>query len=194
MAVIPRRFPAALCLAAGLLAPSPALPAQPCPGLPPTADAAALVRAANAKLAARPPGQHDQSGQPDPAAAHEAALCLEAAFAAGDPGAAAVRAEIARAGLDGPADPTLAAHWFLLAARAGSPQGHLGLGQALANGQGLPADPYWAYWRLRHALLLPGLSPREATLAKQTAATVAARLSPAARAAIEANLSGKATP
>lgn len=185
MAVFSRRFPAALCLAAGLLAPRPALPAPPCPGLPPTADAAALVRAANARLAVR---------STDPAAAHEAALCLEAAFAAGDPGAAAVRAEIARAGLDGPADSTLAAHWFLLAARAGSPQGHLGLGLALANGQGVPADPYWAYWRLKRALLLPGLSPREATLAKQTAATVAARLDPAARAAIEANLSGKATP
>jgi TPR repeat protein len=96
--------------------------------------------------------------------------------------------------MTGPADPTLAAHWFQRAAAAGSPQGHLELGLALAKGAGVPKEPYWAAWRLGRALTLPGLTPQEKELAEKTAKDAAAVLTPAERAAVAANLAGKAAP
>ncbi len=180
-------------LRAGLLGLSAALAAlgaglalaAGCPGLPAEATAKDLVRAALTRLETPPVA---------PQAAREAALCLEAAFAAGDPGAAAARGRLAAAGLAGRPDPTLAAHWYLRAAEAGSPQGHLALGLALAKGDGLPQDPYWAYWRLGRAMALPGLTPEERELAGRAASAVAEQLDPAQRAAIEANLAGTTAP
>lgn len=170
----------------GLLASAPAaMAAPPCPGLPADAPAKALVAAAMDKLAQKTLA---------PQTVLEAELCLEAAFAAGDPGAAAARGRLALSGLAGQPDPTLAAHWFQQAARAGSPQGHLELGLALAKGAGLPREPYWASWRLGRALRLPGLSPEEKALAKRTLEALAGALSPAERAAIAANLAEKAAP
>ncbi|WP_428564479.1 MAG: hypothetical protein ACP59X_02300 [Solidesulfovibrio sp. DCME] len=159
--------------------------AAPCPGLPADAPAKDLVQAAFARL---------ETPSATPQAAREAAFCLEAAFAAGDPGAAAARGQLAASGRAGPVDPTLAAHWYLQAAKAGSPQGHLALGLALARGEGLPRDPYWAYWRLGRAMALPGLTAAERELAGREAAAVAAQLSPAERTAIEANLAPPAAP
>lgn len=175
------------CLLALLtpLAHSPGQAGPLCPGLPADAPAQALVDAAVSRLS-RPPIA--------PQTAQEAADCLEAAFAAGDPGAAAARGRLALSGLTGPPDPTLAAHWFQQAAAAGSPQGHLELGLALAAGAGVPKEPYWAAWRLGRALTLPGLTAQEKKLAEKTAKDVAAGLSPAERAAVAANLAGKAAP
>lgn len=179
-----RRIPRpvqALLLAALLVLTALERPAAPaCPGAGPGADA--LVQAALARLTASP---QDTAG---------AAACFEAAYAAGDPGAAAARGQLALAGPPGAADPTLAAHWFFLAAQAGSPQGYLDAGLALARGQGVPVDPYWAYWHLGRGLALPGLSPEEANLAREASEAAAKKLTPAERATLDANLSGKAAP
>ncbi len=175
-----RRTVRLLLLAACTVLAQPGPSRAACPGTGPQADAAALVQAAMDRLNAQPP---DTDG---------AAACLEAAFATGDPGAAVARGQLA---LTGPAtDPTLAARWFFLAARAGSPQGYLAAGLALARGAGAPADPAWAYWHLGRALALPGLSPDEAREARDAAVRAAAALTPAERATLDANLSGPPLP
>gem|GEM_PF-6405994 len=178
-----RRLLAAMCATLGcvLLATATAFAAA-CPGAGETADAKALVGAATRLLSATP---RDVPG---------AAACLEAAYGAGDPGAAVVRGQLALEGADGSPDPTLAVAWFFRAARAGSPQGYLAVGQALLAGRGVPADPYWAYWHLGRALRLPGLSPEEAKAARQATATAARELTPAQRATLDANLDGRAAP
>jgi TPR repeat protein len=153
-----------------------------CPGAAEDADAASLGRIARQLLTATP---RDVAG---------AANCLEAAFAAGDPGAAVARGQLALSGSDGPADPTLAAAWFFRAAHAGSPQGYLEAGLAMAAGRGVPADPYWAYWTLGRALRLPGLSPEQTRAAQAASQQASAELTPAQRAALDANLDGKAAP
>lgn len=159
-----------------------AIAAPLCPGTDATADATTLVRAAATFLGATP---RNRTG---------AAACLEAAFAAGDPGAAVVRGQLALDGADGAPDPTLAASWFFKAARAGSPQGYLAVGEALAVGNGVPADPNWAYWYLGRALRLPGLTPQETRHARELAASVSPRLTTAERANLDANLGGGSAP
>ncbi|WP_300161541.1 hypothetical protein [Solidesulfovibrio sp.] len=168
-----------------LLAPAAALAAA-CPGLPPGAGAKEMIGAAIGLL---------DPATTDPAKARAAAACLAAAHAAGDAGAAAARGQLALSGRSersGRPDPTLALSWFAKAAAAGSPQGDLAMGLALLRGQGAPADPYWACWRLGRALRQPGLTPEEKALAARAADEAAAKLAPAERAAIEANLSGGA--
>lgn len=123
-----------------------------------------------------------------------AVSCLQAAAAVGDPGAQVALGHLAAAGLDGPVDLTRAAAAFSKSAGAGSPQGYLAMGLAYARGDGVPAEPYWAYWFCRRAGLGGGLSPDDAALAAATAAAAAARLQPYERRALEASLNPGSVP
>ncbi|MEA5089863.1 hypothetical protein [Solidesulfovibrio sp.] len=167
-------------------------------GLPPTSFAASPSSPSDADAKAQVAAAYQllETASADPAKARAAAACLEAAYAAGDPGAAAARGQLALSGLSEPAgrsDPTLALHWFAKAAAAGSPQGDLGMGLALLLGEGAQQDHYWAYWRLVRARLRPGLTPEEAKRAAVAAEMAAKSITQAERAAIEANLAGAGT-
>ena len=153
----------------------------PCPGAAGD-DPAGLAAAAFAALGKTPPD------------AALAVSCLRAAAALGDPGAQVALGHLAAAGLDGPVDRTRAAAAFSKSAAGGSPQGYLAMGLAFARGDGVPAEPYWAYWFCRRAELGGGLSPEEAALAAATAAAALPRLQPHERRALEASLNPGSVP
>lgn len=152
-----------------------------CPGAA-AGDPAALSGAAFAALGRTPP---------DTALA---VSCLQAAAAVGDPGAQVALGHLAAAGLNGPVDRTRAAAAFSKSAGAGSPQGHLAMGLAFARGEGVPAEPYWAYWFCRRAELGGGLTTAEAAQAADTAAAAAAHLQPYERRALDASLNPGSAP
>lgn len=147
----------------------------PCPG---------AIGEAPAALAA---AAFDALGKAPPDTAL-AVSCLQAAAAAGDPGAYVALGHLAAVGLDGPADMTRAAVAFSKSAGGGSPQGHLAMCLAFSRGDGVPAEPYWAYWFCRRAELEGGLTAAEATLAAATAAAVLPRLQPHERQSLETSL------
>lgn len=153
----------------------------PCPGAAGD-DPAALAAVAFDALGKAPP---------DTALA---VSCLQAAAAAGDPGAHVALGHLAAVGLDGPADMTRAAAAFSKSAGGGSPQGHLAMCLAFSRGDGLPAEPYWAYWFCRRAELEGGLTTAEAVLAAATAAAVLPRLQPHERQALETSLNPGSVP
>lgn len=170
-----------LCCLLALLAGRAFGDGGPCPGAA-AGDPAALAAAAFAALGETPPDTT------------LAVSCLQAAAAVGDPGARVALGHLAAAGLDGPVDLTRAAAAFSQAAGAGSPQGRLAMGLAFARGDGVPAEPYWAYWFCRRAELEGGLTAAEAALAAATAAAALPRLEPHERRALDAGLTPGSVP
>ncbi len=76
---------------------------------------------------------------------------LEAAVAAGDPGAMTLFGEFWRRGVGGPGDAVQARVWWERAAAAGDPEAMMSLAEALEFGQGGASDPARAYELVRTA-------------------------------------------